>query len=431
MKKTNDAHGAVSRFTDWLLKQPQWRAEFERTQQAHVEMVHTVAGDEAEDLLSALPQEMQVQIIGASLEDLCTQRHPGFAIGNAVDDYDKRRGWRETPPARRYLAALRDSAMSLYEVQQCRPGHSLVVRDLIRGGEAITVQERLGSQQLPQWSRFCARVVFHLDRHLFTGTLFPFDMTTSEALRQSISATVGAMLISGEAATKTTALQRCAALFTNTWLTLVLAKMRNRPQLVNHDGDPLQQTRTRFALHCIAAEIAHLLDACPQLTRHNDAQIWTWDGPSKQRIVHLDTVLLARFSLSETQLLMETNSLPRAERGRQLLAELLGSRLATGQTELTPIEENDFVEQPPKSLTRIEQQALTQLLDRHYRAWPDDALPALDGLTPRAAVQRTEYRDRVVLLLKEMCVTEARRVAGDGSTPYDFSWMWQELGVSD
>ncbi len=35
---------------------------------------------------------------------------------NIVDDYLKRRGWKESVPNRRYMTALRSSVMSLYEV---------------------------------------------------------------------------------------------------------------------------------------------------------------------------------------------------------------------------------------------------------------------------------------------------------------------------
>ena len=54
---------------------------------------------------------------------------------NVVDDYLKRRAWKEPAAIKRYLEALRRSTMSVYEVIDTTPGSHFVVRDLVRGGE--------------------------------------------------------------------------------------------------------------------------------------------------------------------------------------------------------------------------------------------------------------------------------------------------------
>ena len=52
--------------------------------------------------------------LGLSFEDFLTR---DFDDGsNIVDDYLKRRGWKEGVSTRTYMAALRTSVMSLYEV---------------------------------------------------------------------------------------------------------------------------------------------------------------------------------------------------------------------------------------------------------------------------------------------------------------------------
>ena len=51
---------------------------------------------------------------------------------NLVEDYLKRRGWKETAQTKAYMKELRTSVMSLYEVSEIVPGQSLRARDLIR-----------------------------------------------------------------------------------------------------------------------------------------------------------------------------------------------------------------------------------------------------------------------------------------------------------
>src|SRR6516164_147635 len=49
---------------------------------------------------------------------------------NVVDDYLKRRGWKEGASTRAYMAALRTSVMSLYEVSDIVRDTSFRARDL-------------------------------------------------------------------------------------------------------------------------------------------------------------------------------------------------------------------------------------------------------------------------------------------------------------
>ena len=72
--------------------------------------------DLPDDALDVLPDEGADMLSVFILEDFFTTRFGEHGELNVIDDYLKRRGWRESVPARRYLEALRDSIVSLYEV---------------------------------------------------------------------------------------------------------------------------------------------------------------------------------------------------------------------------------------------------------------------------------------------------------------------------
>ena len=99
-----------------------------------------------DDALDVLPDDAAGMLSVFILEDFFTARFGEHGESNVIDDYLKRRGWRESVPVRRYLAALRDSTVSLYEVVDIVPGRYVTVRDLILGGETVRVEEKLGSQ---------------------------------------------------------------------------------------------------------------------------------------------------------------------------------------------------------------------------------------------------------------------------------------------
>ncbi len=94
-------------------------------------------------------------LFGIVFEDFVSRRFPPDNR-NVVDDYLKRRGWRESVPGRRYLQQLRDSVLSLYEVVEASPGRHCNLRDLVRGDEPVRVYEHLGTQGLVKWDRIAA-----------------------------------------------------------------------------------------------------------------------------------------------------------------------------------------------------------------------------------------------------------------------------------
>ena len=66
-------------------------------------------------------------------------------------------------------------------------------------------------------------------------------------------------------------------------------------------------------------------------------------------------------------------------------------------------------------------------LDTHYRKVLDEPLPALGGKTPRQAAAIPEDRHKAIDWLKY--IENGTRGDMPDAAGYDFSWMWQELGL--
>jgi hypothetical protein len=113
---------------------------------------HRPGGDRG----SARPLRGQ-HLWGAAFEDLLATDLPDGR--NLAEEYLRRRGWKEPAATRAYIAGLRRSAISLYEVSGLVPGDSMLLRDLVRGGAPIRVMERSGSRGLRQWDRIATRVI--------------------------------------------------------------------------------------------------------------------------------------------------------------------------------------------------------------------------------------------------------------------------------
>jgi len=70
-------------------------------------------------------------------------------------------------------------------------------------------------------------------------------------------------------------------------------------------------------------------------------------------------------------------------------------------------------------------------MNRHYRAQLDQPIPALGNISPRKAARSKKGRDKLVAWLKLLENQSAKHEPDDPMASYDFTWMWEEIDVSD
>lgn len=154
---------------------------------------------------------------------------------------------------------------------------------------------------------------------------------------------------------------------------------------------------------------------------------WPPEGDTTRR--GLGTIVVGRGRLT-----LETTSKARAERGRRLLEDAAGSAVKFRATRYEAVEravERARARPRPKDPAippEVQAEFAREFMERHYRTWPDQPLPALGNRTPRQAAALKSARPRLISLLKEMEVF-AERDRRAGRPAYDFTWMWAELGL--
>ena len=406
-------------------------------------------------------------LYGVMLEDFFTARFGDNSERNVIDDYIKRRGWRETVSAKRYLTAVRDSVISLYEVVDLVPGRSMTVRDMIRGGDPVTVEEKLGSESAARWDRIAARIVRVNKNNCFTGGMLPVSYESSSRLmthfeemekvfRTNLRREAKKLGDSSEntpQAVKVQLLQRSGArFFTQAWLIDALGRIQAPlPEMYNSDGDKILFSVVRFPVTGDEAKLITVIDGIENIERNEpEGASWTWlgRGSPSQRIAiskgkgfSLQTVdasgrtSLGSIEVKSRSLLLSTNSQERAERGRDLLLSHLGTLVGTPLTSHEAIERAlERTKSPQRSdkndvSPEIAAKIIHNYLEDHYRRTIDDPLPFLDGKSPRKAVKSKKGRAQVVEWLKRLENSEHRRSKAEGQTPYDLTWMWNELNL--
>ncbi len=406
---------------------------------------------------------------GCVFEDFLTRDMDGGR--NIVDDYLKRRGWKESASNKAYISALRSSVMSLFEISDIVRDESFLARDLVRGGEPVRVSERSGTRYLKPWDRLAARLVRVGARTEMAGGALPFGYDTSEALLKSLhraskkarreavelarkSGLAESDRLNAEALSDTEILRASAFLFTNIWLDDFLQRTLNPalPQMCNTDGDELAFTTVSYPLKPEASpEAVRLaLVAIPAL-RPESGTFWNWVSPNNKSasktqqadsqtfITMLDdgSLVLGTVELKDRSLTLEANSQQRAERGRALIEPVLGglvgeplieARTAAQSMASRPAKETKALS---SGLSPDEERAVLQAnMDRYYMNLLDEPVPMLGNMTPRRAAKSPKDRKMLAAWLKVLENGAARHGGNAAMAGYDVSWLWEELGMT-
>lgn len=450
MPTSHDLNGLMK-----FLARDEWGNCFKTVFNTHLGPILDAGDMEFEDLAEILGDDRAVTLWGCAFEDFLTQ---DFEVegGNIVDEYLKRRGWKESAQSKAYMKALRGSVMSLYEVSHIVPGQSFLARDLLGGGEPIAVSEGTATKTLKQWDRIAARIVPVMGKNVLAGGLLPFTQQATDALFDGLRQAFGKRNAKKLPLIKDEELRTIAPLFTLSWLfdTLERVTGANRPSLENAEGDEIMFHDVRFPLASgvTQKQIATRLNSIPAMSQEN-SKFWNWlqekpKGRAKAKdsdTLCLDTTMdngrrvLGNAELKGRFLHLSINSAARAEKGIALVQKHLGDLVGAPLTEIRTVEqmtaegpaEDDEAttsDIPPE----IAEQILHQFLDRQYREILDQPVGMLGNKTPRQAVKTPAGRQAVAEWLKYIENQAARRPnPADPMATYNFEWMWIELGVGD
>ncbi|TPK90482.1 MULTISPECIES: hypothetical protein [unclassified Mesorhizobium] len=436
-----------------FLDRDEWRGCFEEVFDEHFGPVLEVGDAEFEDLAEVIGDDWAMILWGCAFEDFLTQ---DFDVegGNIVDEYLKRRGWKEGARTKTYMKALRTSIMSLYEVSDIVPGKSLVARDLIRGGDPIVVSEGTATKALKQWDRIAARIVPVMGKNILAGGLLSFTPRATEMLLDGLRRTFGKRGAKKLPAIRSEDLQEVAAIFTLSWLFDTLDRAMNRPSVQNSDGDDIMFHNVQFPLAPGATQkdIAARLNVIQGMAQENP-KFWNWledeptgrgkkkQGGSPSLDTTMDTGLrvLGNVELKGRFLHLSTNSSRRADEGTTLLRQFLGELVGTPLTEIVTVDQmiaerrtHGRKKASSKIPPEMAEEVVHEFMDRQYRETLDQPVGMLGNKTPRQAAKTPMGRQKVAEWLKYLENQTAKRPdPTDPMATYSFQWMWRELGVHD
>jgi hypothetical protein len=352
-----------------------------------------------------------------------------------ADWYLEERGRNLMAHERDWLTAQLASWLSIWEVIEVEPGKSIRLHDQLTGAER-TVSEVSASQTLSAHLLLLARVVEQDGLSLLVG-MHPSPLTpqvgrnTVEEVRSEFGLTKTATPEELRAADRPTRLIEI-------WQDAV-EEVENRPlpRLQNTDGEDLVLIEDHYKLvgagarAAAEAELSNLRDVhAPEPgERKGRYRVVRENAPGAA----MQDTLVATIAVKAREMVVETNSRQRADVLRGRMESLCGDRIRFHRREEKDpfeamAEQGDKPERAaPKPEGPEVDAALLDLKARHYATWPDESLPALDGLTPREAAARPKYRARLDTLLMEMEYHESHEAP---ERRFDFGPIRRSLGLA-
>jgi len=341
---------------------------------------------------------------------------------------------------RDWLEAQQAAWLSLWEVSDVECGVSITLRDLLTG-ETRCVHEVSGSQTLVARDVLLARIVDHNGTFLLCGS-HPRPLPpapAAEVLRRARGRLRRKRAVPVERLRD----EAVGRYLIKRWEEAVddldaayADRQAGSPEIQNTDGDPLLLTIDHFDIAPgkrgdVEGRLAELEEVDPPESGESPpVYVFLRSGNALHK--SWENTVVGHGKLLATSLQLETNSKSRADVLRARVEGVCGGLISHRAREhADPVSDKaslsvtgrDKASEPPSPEA---EQLVLEFKRRHYADWPDHPLPALDGKTPREAVQTVGGRGAVDVLLKEMENLEQR--AREGAS-FDFSLVRSELGL--
>ncbi len=336
------------------------------------------------------------------------------------------------PGEQAWLEAQGAAWLSVWEVNDVDPGESIMLTDML-SGEVRNVREVSASETLVPRDAILARIVDINDTSLLCG-VHPRPLPPRDAA-EVVRRARGRLRRRRNVPTDRLRVPAFGSYLIRRWEDFVAgldARQAMPLDLRNTDGDSLILTVDHFDLtagarSAVEAKLAALEDV-EGPDDEGRTSMFTFSRPTRPTDAGLEQTLIGAVRVTDRRLTIDTNSRERADTLRGRVEVACGAdirhRIREHQDPQSPQARQSGPvpaqePQPPEL-----QAALLEFKRRHYADWPDHALPALGGQSPREAVRTAVGRSAVDVLLKEMENHEQRMSEG---VPFDFSGIRREL----
>ncbi len=324
------------------------------------------------------------------------------------------------------LTMMKNSVISLYEVQEVFPDKGLLLKDLLMGGE-YDVREKSATRSVRKWDIFATRLLLVDGQYIMSGSVYPYHLKQKERILDDIHAEFEDSKMEYPDASMDDFLKYNSENFNFYWYDLI----QNPTPIKLHttSGEPMLISKAVFEI----TDKEAVMNGLPKIKGfERGTQSFTWyDKRNKEG----SATILGTAEIKDNKLILQSNSKKRLEKGKKLILKALSDAIVhkvdTFQDPMEAVKAYKVspAEEPANELPmEIQQKFYTRFMQKHSEKWLRKKIPALDGKTPMQAVKTKEGKKKVIELLKSIENSEEHNKR-EGRPFYDISWMWERLKI--
>ncbi len=326
-----------------------------------------------------------------------------------------------------------DNCFSFHEVVNCQPGEGFTLKDILLDRE-VYVFEYSASQTVRKGDILYGKVIKYDNVGVMLGCagikLPPVDKIRIIDLRsliQSYSDSGGITdfdLYEWES--------KIRALYFDIYLHFITP-----PQFKNRDGDPIEFQELLFEIASpqIAFDKLKFLaldrkdeDLLDDAELDEDGLIIKaeipWLVKDKPKHPMGETIIKGQIEINKNELRVSVNSKNRAKKIRKEIEKRLKEQVIYLKTEKKSFESSGGMEQEMQKeeltpeLKEEVNNMLEEMMEKHWKNWLDENIPALVGLTPRQAAENKDGREKLIALLNDFEQRDKYNELGVDQTKY-------------
>lgn len=375
-----------------------------------------------------------------------------------VERFLAEHGQRLTPDERALVEDWRHSRQTAFEVIAVERGVGARLSDLVSGEEFDVVEQR-GTQDLSRWEIVVSRLLHVRDHYELAGASgMRLPSGHRDWLRGYLEEQWDHYRINHPESDYEEFLHASGQLLNRFIEDEILPAASRPPTVVTAEGDLSEFGTATFDVVDYPAALAGLR-AAEEFSGDGEEDesgtlsfSWREIGASVEflrahgpEFEHKQAIgaerggvrSLGNLSLTHETLTLEATSRRRLEAGKALLAARLGRAIRHRADDIKSMDEMlaQRAAEPQEEAAEEEMPAEVEAMQaemagQYHRQWLDQAVPALDGQTPRDAVKTFGGRVRVMRLLKEFEAAEDRATQA-GHFSMDVGELKRELGITD
>jgi hypothetical protein len=324
------------------------------------------------------------------------------------------------------LTMMKNSVISLYEVQEVFPEKGLLLKDLLMG-EEYDVREKSATRSVRKWDIFASRLLLVDGQYIMSGSVYSYHMKNKKEILDDIQAEFEDYKEEYPDASMDDFLKYNSENFNFYWYDLI----QNPTPITLHttSGEPILISKAMFEIK----DRESVIKGLPKIKgfeQGKDSYTW-YDKRDKEG----SATILGRAEIKDNKLILESNSKKRLDKGKKLILEALSDavvhKVDTFQDPMEAMKsyKESSTDEPVNELPMdIQQQIYTKFMQGLYEKWLQEKIPALDGRTPMQAVKTGEGKRKVIELLKSIENSEEHNKK-KGRPFYDILWIWERLKI--